>query len=109
MSGLVTDEIIARDAFYSAHSTSIPDDLCLAISNLPQTFMISSDVPNDDGIHHPSGDSKEILPAIDDDLLLEVSSRGLASSYIDVYSLTRRLVISSRQHQHNPDMYKIHW
>ena len=70
---MAIDEIIARDAFYSAHSTSIPDDLCLAISNFPQTFVISSVVPNDDATGHPSGDGKEVLPEIDDDLLSEVS------------------------------------
>ncbi|KAF8588224.1 hypothetical protein K439DRAFT_669529 [Ramaria rubella] len=65
------DEIIARDAFYSAHSTSIPDDLCLAISNLPQTFVITSDISSEDGTDHRSGRGGEALPEIDDDLLLE--------------------------------------
>ena len=54
------------------HSTSIPDDLCLAISNLPQALIIS-DASNGDGIEHQSTKDKEVLPEIDDDLILEVS------------------------------------
>ena len=68
----MTDEIIARDTFYATHSTSIPDDLCLAISNLPQAFIISSNVPIDDGTGHQSVNGKEVLPEIDDDLIKEV-------------------------------------
>jgi autophagy-related protein 17 len=62
----------ARDGFYSAHSASIPDDLCLAISNLPQTFVISYDVPKEHCTDHQSGDGREVLPEVDDDLVIEV-------------------------------------
>jgi len=68
------DEIISREAFYSAHSASIPDDLCLAISNLPQTFVISSIAPPEDGMDR-AGVGKEVLPEIDDDLLFEARRR----------------------------------
>ena len=63
-----TDEITAREAFHAAHGASIPDDLCLAISNLPQTFVISR-LPSD---RQEDGFEGEVLPEIDDDLLLEV-------------------------------------
>ncbi|KAF8517689.1 autophagy-related protein 17 [Hysterangium stoloniferum] len=66
------DEISMRDAFYLAHSASIPDDLCLAISNLPEPFSISSGT-----LHNKHGDEqndigREVLPEIHDDLLEEV-------------------------------------
>jgi len=69
------DEISMRDAFYLAHSASIPDDLCLAISNIPESFNISSSI-----LHNEHGDEqnhigREVLPEIHDDLLEEARRR----------------------------------
>ncbi|KAF8501266.1 autophagy-related protein 17 [Gautieria morchelliformis] len=81
------DEMTARDGFYSAHSASIPDDLCLAISNIPQTFVISYDVPKEHGIEHQSGDGREVLPEIDDDLVIEVVITHALALHILKYRL----------------------
>ena len=64
---------MAREAFFIAHASSIPDDLCLAISNAPQTFSIISESTSghdDDDQHHDP--SRESLPTIPEDLLIDV-------------------------------------
>lgn len=65
------EEILARDEFYAAHSSSIPDDICLAISNLPQSYSITSFCKNSSD---ETEQEREVLPDIDDDLLEDVCS-----------------------------------
>lgn len=71
MSSLEIEEILARETFFSAHSPFIPDDLCLAIPNLPQTFNIISQFSSGNAAEDEDH-TREVLPTINDDLLAEV-------------------------------------
>lgn len=58
----MTEEIQQREAFYTSHGANLPDDLCLSITNIPTKWEVIA-VP---------GDSLEVLPEIEDDLLVQV-------------------------------------
>lgn len=59
----VLEEVQTRALFYEAHGDSLPDDLCLPVTNLPTKWEIGP----------APGENCEILPVIDEDLLEEVS------------------------------------
>ncbi|KIJ52419.1 hypothetical protein M422DRAFT_222936 [Sphaerobolus stellatus SS14] len=70
------EEILARESFFGVHASSIPDDLCLAISNPPHTFTITSQFSSshDDG-EQEDGRAREVIPAIPEDLIVEAQRR----------------------------------
>ncbi|GJJ08146.1 hypothetical protein Clacol_002354 [Clathrus columnatus] len=74
---LTLDEISARNEFYAEHSSSIPDDLCLAISNLPQSYSITSFCKNSTDENQTE---REILPEIDEDIIEDARRRLEAES-----------------------------
>lgn len=61
------EEVQAREAFYSSHGPHLPDDLCLCIANMPTKWDVAP---------APS-ESIEVLPDIDEDLIVEVCVRIL--------------------------------
>ena len=64
LSGAVnSEEIEARNAFYTLHSVNLPDDLCLSITNLPTKWEVRP----------ISGESLEVLPEVENDLIEQVS------------------------------------
>ena len=59
---ILAEEIIMREAFRSEHGNNLPDDLCTCISNMPTQFEVRA-------LDGAEGDE---LPAIDEDILVEV-------------------------------------